>query len=141
VSWSEVRPYFRTILDTRGYGEWKDGFATDNIPASALDRSFHIQLGPISGLKQNQSDQESEVAVTLRTYYKGYRDPLEAIDFAISETEAIVKECVKVVNRAETTGILNVIFQESNIDPIDASNDNAVVVTSSYSVRVILDVT
>lgn len=140
MSWTLVRPYFNAIMESAGFDEWPDGFATDNIPSNILDRAFHVQIGPITGTGQNQSAQETESTVTIRMYFKGFRDPQSAIDTAIEQTETVMKECVKPSNRTATPGIKNVVFNESNIDPIDASNDNAVVVTTSYSVRVILAV-
>lgn len=143
MSWTAARPYFNAILETLEYREWPDAFATDNIPDTVLDKSFHVGIGPIAGTKQNHLDQETEMQVVLRTYFKGYRNPQEALDTAIAETETVVKEAIKVSDvggRLSTAGILNVVFNEAAFDPIDASNDNAVVVTSSYTVRIIVGV-
>lgn len=143
MSWTVVRPYFNSVLTARGYTEHTDAFATDNIPATVMDKSFHLGLGPITGLGQNQMDQTTEMAVVLRTYYMGYRTPQEAVDIAIEEAEEILKQLVKVeenAGRTDTAGILNVVLNEVALDPIDASNDNAVVVTSSYTVRIVVAV-
>lgn len=137
MSWTGVRPYFKTQLESRGYELWPDGFNFENIPSNIMDRSYHVDISPITGDRQNQSDQESTLDVSVRTFYKGYRDPQEAKDKAIEESEEIMKLCVKPSNRAATEGILNVVFNEVTIDALDESNDNAVVATASYSVRVI----
>jgi hypothetical protein len=137
VSWTAVRPYFDTILESAGFAEWADGFATDNIPANILDRAYHVQIGPITGTGQNQSTQETEATVTIRMFFKGFVDSQLAVDTAIEMSETVMKDCVNPATRTTTAGIKNVIFNETNIDPIDASNDNAVVVTSSFTVRVI----
>lgn len=143
MSWNNVRPYFNSILEAQGYREWAEGFAVDTIPDTVLDKSFHVGLGPMEGIRQNQLDQETEVNVVLRTYYKGYRSSQEAIDTAVSESETIMKQLVKVADvggRVSTAGLVNVTFNEVAIDPIDASNDNAVVVTAGYTVRVVIPV-
>lgn len=143
MSWSVVRPYFNKVLTDRGYTEHPDAFATDNIPATVIDKSFHTGLGPIAGLGQNHLDQRTEMRVVLRTYYMGYRTPQEAVDLAIEESEEILKQLVKVeenAGRADTTGMLNVVLNEVALDPLDASNDNAVVVTSSYTVGIVVAV-
>lgn len=143
MSWSNIRPYFNAILEAKGYREWDDAFAVDNIPDTVMDKSYHVGMGPFDGIKQSQLDQETACTVVLRTYYKGYARPQEALDLAISETETIMKECVKVQQvggRVSTAGILNVVFNEAALDPIDASNDNAIVVTSNYTVRVMIGV-
>lgn len=141
MSWVNVRPYFNSILEAKGYQEWPDAFATDNIPANVIDKSFHVQPGPFTGIRQNQLDQETECAVTIKTFYKGYRTPQLAFDEAILDTESIMKDCVKVSEiggRVNTVGILNVVFNEANIDPVDGSNDNELVVTSQYTVRIMV---
>jgi hypothetical protein len=140
MSWSSCRPYIAAILDARGYTAWGDGFATDNIPANLLDRAYHVGIRHLGGLKQNQSDQESEATITLTTFYKGYGDPQAAIDTAIAENQAIMQDCVKPSNRTLTPGLLNVVFDEANIDPIGESNDNAVMVTATYTMRIIVAV-
>lgn len=140
MSWSSCRPYFATVLDARGYTAWDDGFATDNIPAAILDRSYHVAIRHLGGLKQNQQDQETEMTVTLTTFYKGFNDPQAAIDTALSESQLIMQDCVKPATRTATAGVLNVVFDEANIDPIGESNDNAVMVTATYTMRVIVAV-
>ena len=140
MSWTEIRPYFENLLDAADHSQWSDGFASDNIPSNLLDRAYHIAIGPLVGISQNQQDQETQTTVTVRTFYKGYNDPKTAIDTAIEQTQLIMQSCVKPSNRVATGGIKNVIFSEANIDPIDGSNDNAVVVTANYTVRVILAV-
>lgn len=139
MSWTKVRPYFNAVMENLGYSEHKDAFAVDNIPETVMDKSFHVGLGPVEGTGQNHLAQESEMSVVLRTYYLGYRTPQEAVDTAISEGETILKQLVKVTDlggRVNTDGLMNVVFNEAALDPIDSSNDNAVVLTSSYTVRI-----
>lgn len=140
MAWSDVKPYFKTILEAKLHVEHPDGFNIENLPSTLMDKAYHVLIGPISGDRQNQSDQESTVTVTIKTFYKGFRYPQEAQDIAILETEEIMKSCVNLTTRTTTSGILNVVFDNSEIDPVGETNDNAVVVTSTYSCRVIIDV-
>lgn len=140
MSWANVRPYFQGLAESAGFSEWPDGFAFDNIPSNLLDRSYHTTLGPLTGVRQNQTDQETNVDVDVRVFFKGYNNPAEAIDTAISEMESFVKSCVNPATRTETAGLLNVVFNELTLDPFDASNDNAIVATAGFTVRVIINV-
>lgn len=140
MSWSLARTYFDNILVAKGYEEWPDGFAIDNIPSNRLDKAYHISIRQFRGIRQNQSDQESEVQVEVRTFYKGYNNPKQAIDDSIYEAESLMKECVKLSNRTQTPGILNVVFNEAAVDPVAATNDNVVMVTQSYTVRIVIAV-
>jgi hypothetical protein len=140
MSWSSVRPYFEEVLTDRDYRLWTDGFGTNNVPSNVMDRAFHISINGLSGVRQNQTDQETEVSVELKTWYPGYADPTEAIDTAIAETQAIMQECVKPSRRVQTPGILTVVFNEAAVDPVGPTNDNAVMVTASYTVKVVIAV-
>jgi hypothetical protein len=140
MSFSAIRPYFESKLEAMDFSLWPDGFATDNIPSNVLDRAYHVSLGPLVGVRQSQADQETESVATVRMYFKGFNDPRVAIDEAIEQFETFMKSCVAPSARTLTDGIKNVVFNEANIDPIDASNDNSVVVTATFTVRVILAV-
>lgn len=141
MAWSDVRPFFKSKLDGLGYTEWPEGFFTaENLPDTVVDKAYHVIVNDISGDRQNQCDQESTLAVEMSTLHKGYRYPAEAIDAAVAGSEEIMSALVAPLARTMTTGILNVVFNKANIAPIDNTNDNTVVVTHSYSVRVITGV-
>lgn len=139
MSWAFVRPYFEEILREREYREWEDSFGTD-VAAGVMDKAFHVGVSRMTGRKQNQQDQETEIQVELRTWHVGYGKPVDALDEAIAESQAIMQECVKPSRRVQTPGLLNVVFNEAGVEPLAANNDNAVMVTASYTVRVIVAV-
>lgn len=138
MSLSTVRGYFRTKMDALVYQEWTDGFNFDNIPSTLLNKAYHIQSGTITGLRNNQNDQETSQIVTIRSFYKGFRDPASAIDTAVSETELIIKAMCAPTSRLATTGLTNVIFQDATLEPNSLSNDNIVKATLQFSVFVII---
>jgi len=138
MAWSNVTPFFKSHLDALGYSEWSEGFFNiDNMPETIIDKSYHLTVSGIAGDKQNQTDQESTVEVEIRTIHAGFRYPAEAITAAVVGSEDIMCAVVSPLARTITTGLLNVVFNSVDIAPIDNSNDNAVVVTHTYSVRVI----
>lgn len=137
MSLTAVRSYFRTRLDALSFKEWKDGFNYENIPSNILDKSYHIMSGSVSGLSNNQTAQEVEQSVTIRVFFKGYRDPATGIDNAVTDAETIIKSCVKASNRL--TGLLkNVKFNSMGISEIAISNDNAIMIEIEFTAFTIL---
>ena len=138
MSLSNVRSYLKTRMDGLGFEEWRDGFAVNNIPETVIDKSYHILVESISGGAINHTHQDTESEVSVRIFFKGYRDVTEAIDTAIISIETIVKDVCKAANR--TSEVLNVVFEGVNLSPQSDTNDNSVFVEMNFSVRVILDV-
>lgn len=140
MSLSQTRTYFRQRANSLGLKEWKDGFNFDNIPSSILDKSYHIESGPMVGVKLNMNDQEINAQVNVRLFQKGFRDPASAIDSIEQLSETFIKECVVPKNRlAGRDGLINVVFENLSIEQISASNDNAVISNIQFRVLVILD--
>lgn len=139
MSLNKCLPYFRARCKAIGLKEWTDGFNIQNIPSNILDKSFHITHGTMTGLKQNQQDQEINFPIQVRIFTKGYREPSLAIDSAIQLTENLIIECLKPTNRlTQSSGIKNMVFENANYEPIDGSNDNAVVATINFRAFVLL---
>jgi hypothetical protein len=135
-----TRIYFRHRANSIGLKEWKDGFNFDNIPANILDKSYHIESGPVVGIKLNMNDQELNAQVNVRVFQKGFRDPASAIDSCLQLSENFIKECVVPKNRLTgSNGIKNVVFENLSIEQIAATNDNAVIANMQFRVFVILD--
>lgn len=134
MSLSLVRPYFKARMEALGYQEWPDGFNFENIPDSILDQSFHVELRQVNpeGL-DSPSHLELRVPVTVRVYLKGYRYPADAIDSAMVRLDDIYKEILKPTNRLSGTGGLrNVLPTAASVDPLNAENDNAVVLVLGF---------
>ena len=138
MSLSNVRPYFRTILDNLNYSEWKDGFNFENIPQSILDRSYHLGPPSITGIKNNQLDQELNASITIKIHIKGYLDPALAIDTAVQEGEEVIKESVLSTNRIGIP-IKNVIFESMEIEPLNQNDDNSVTISMDFTCFVIVE--
>lgn len=139
MSASSIRPYFAARLEALGFKEWRDGFTFENIPETILDRSFHVYLETISGGPINHTHQDITGLVVVRVFFRGYRDVTLAIDESISSTEAIVKEVCKVSNRT-SAGLLNVVFDGVDYEPLTSQNDNSVLTTMRFQAQVVLNV-
>jgi len=131
MSLVNIKPYFRSRLESLGYVEWDDAFNSDNIPETILDNAYHIFLPSITGGPINHTDQSTESEITLLVFKKGYRNSNEAIDESILSVETIVKDVCKIANR--TSLLLNVVFNSADISKIDQSSDNAVVLELRFT--------
>jgi hypothetical protein len=140
MSLSVVRPFFRSVLNSQGYTEWTDGFNSENIPSTLLDLSYHIETLNFTGIRLNQSDQEIEMDVSVSLFFKGYRDPAEAIDLSIEKVEDFIKEVLKPSFRVGqfTDGIKNITLQGFTLEPKDGTNDNLVKASVIFAVFVII---
>ena len=138
MSLANARSYLKTRMDGLGFTEWRDGFATDNIPETVLDRAYHVLVENIDGGPINHTHQTMSIQVSLKVFFRGYRDVTEAIDDSILSVETIVKDLCKVSNR--TSELLNVIFNGAAFTPLNAFNDNSVLVDMDLTAEIILGV-
>ena len=137
MSLVQIRPYFRARLNALAYVEWKDGFNFQNIPSTLLNRSYHIETISGSGVSLNQQDQVINQEVSVRVFFKGYRNPQDAIDSAMSSYQEILVSCLAPSNRL-TQGFKNVLFSSMQLEPLADSNDNAVILSLTFTVLVII---
>ena len=136
MSLSDIRPYYRNIINALNldFQEHEDGFAFDNIPASLLDRSYHIQLGTGLGDPLNQTDQRIEMDVTLRLFFKGFRNVSDALDSTIGVAETVIANCLKLDNRGDRTkGVVNVQLGTLSVLPYADTNDNNIIYEVVFS--------
>lgn len=132
MSLSSVRPFFRTRLDGLGFIEWDDGFQFDNVPETILNKAYHLQIGTIGGGPANQTTHVFEYPITLRVHFKGFRDVNSAIDDVVSESETILEDILAPSVRLGTA-IKDVVCDSVNILPLDASNDNNIVLQMEFT--------
>jgi hypothetical protein len=141
MSLKVVRPFFRSVLNSQGYVEWVDGFNTQNIPSTILEKgAYFIETVDCQGVKLNQLDQELDLTCVVYLFFKGHRKPADALDFAIGKSEDLMKEILKPSNRVgqHEEGIKNVVFENFLIEPKDATNDNIVQVQLNFNLRIVI---
>ena len=131
---SDVRTYFNSIALGLNYVRHNDGFAFDNIPSTKLHRSFHVEAFNFNGIVQNQLDQEIEVTVVVRLFFKAYRNVDEGIAMATDAGEAYIEVALASENRLGPV-IKNVLLESIVIEPYASSNDNAIVCVINFNVK------
>lgn len=140
AGFASCRSYFRTRMVALGYKEWKDGFNFENIPSTLLSRNkmFHIESPSASRSDAyDMQSQDVDQDITLRVFLKGYRDPASAIDDALSTEDTILEDILDSDNRLGAT-LKNVYFNNSQILPLDETNDNAVILEINLICRIVL---
>lgn len=136
MSLVNIYPYFRSRLNSLGFEEWKDGFNLNNIPKTIIDKSYHILTPDQSGGPSNQNHQDIENTVIISFFLKGFRNPTEAKERAMLDIERIVKDVCNIRNRTAT--LLNVVYNGSTMEAINADDDNQVLVQLDFSAFVVL---
>jgi hypothetical protein len=142
MSFSTLRTYFEERMATvdSELKEWEDAFNIENIPSSVLDKSWHIDFAPFSYKTGGaQTCLSFECPVTLNVFFKGYRNPKEAIDTALIFADAIIKECTKPVQRLNQPKIKNVLPSLVSVRELDTTNDNAAILEVQFNCEVRLD--
>jgi len=140
MSMQDVRSYFRARLNSLSLEEWTDAFNVENIPSVLLDTYYHIDNKSFSNVTYSHDVQEAENTVLIRSFVKGYRTLSSSYDAAVKRGEDILKVCVKATNSKTQSGIKDVRFQAVEIDPIDQTNDNVFLITSSFVVLLTINV-
>lgn len=140
MSMTLVRSYFVDRAKAVGLKEHKDAFNLDNNPSTYIDYSFHVLSGPFSGVKLNQSDQEIECNVLLTFWVKGYRNPIDGFDRAVTKSEELLKEVLKNSNRLGQC-LKNVVFVDSSYEALTDDNDNAIKVSMTFTAFTSLEIT
>lgn len=139
MSLVNVLPFFRTRMDGLGYSEHEDAFNAENIPATILNNSYHLEVGPVVGGAIPHRTQEAEMPIVLRAFYKGYRSMNDARDDAITESETILCDILASSVRLGVT-VKNIIFDSYQLLPLNESNDNSIILEMSFRAIVILEI-
>ena len=141
MSFAALKPYFQDRMATVDpeLKEWEDAFNIENIPSNILDKSWHIAVGSANYTGTAHTCVHFSCPITLSVFFKGYRVPKEAVDSALVMADAIVKECVKPLNRLNQANIKNVLPSLVNVRELGQSNDNVAVLEISFSCEVVID--
>lgn len=128
---ANVRQYFRDRMDAIGYVEWTDGFNVENIPSTVLDQSYHVESGQISATTANHQPHRFDCPIVLRVFFKGFNDPIRAIDDAYGYAEDILAEVLLPSNRL-SNDIHDVQPVSIAVNPLTQQNDNSVILEINF---------
>jgi len=137
---TSVRPYFKSIMKSLGFEEYRKSLEPDNVPKSLAKSIFHIKTDTISGVKQNQRDVETEVQVTVSFIEKGGRDEVSAYEAAEGVVQDIVRAALSPTTKAASPAVKRVSFNSATPEAWGVRNDNLLLCRVQFTALVILDV-
>jgi hypothetical protein len=121
-----------------GYTEWP-GFNFVDIPKTALNRSFNVQVGDArSSDTHDQQSQDAEMDFVVRIFRAPDGKPGEVIDETIALSDTVISAFLKAANRTTQTEIKNVFFDSLTVKPLNDENDNGVVAEIAFRALVII---
>ena len=133
MSLETARAYFSSRAEVQAYKKHYDGFATNNIPKSSLNKSYHVEAFVFNGISHNQTDLNIEASCVVRLFFKGGRDVDSTISDATIAGDAYLSDVLASENRLTQTKIKNVILNTMTIEPYAESNDNYVVCRMDFT--------
>ena len=135
MSLSSVRAYFKSRVtdEVSNAVEHKDAFNIENMHTNARDKMYHIIYQNSSNVETHGDRVTDNVSVTLSMVFKGYRDTQAAFDSTSDTVHNIKLRASKISNY--TGGIKRVVCDSINITPVDDSNDNILLATLEFNVR------
>ena len=133
MSLETARAYFSSRAEALLYKKHYDGFATNNIPKSSLNKSYHVEAFVFNGVSHNQTDLNIEASCVVRLFFKGGRDVDSTISDATIAGDAYLSDVLASENRLTQTKIKNVILNTMTIEPYAESNDNYVVCRMDFT--------
>lgn len=131
MSIQAIRPYISSRMAGLGYVEHTDPFNDENIPASLLDHGFHQSFISLLGIDKTQASQGIEASCQIKVFFKGFRNPEEALTQSIVNAEDIIADLTAYKNYVDYADpIMSVLLDSLSFDPYSVeSNDNIVQVT------------
>ena len=137
MSFSDVREYFRSNMESLDFKEHKDPFNTENISSNIIDRSFQLTNGSISLALASQSTMYSaNVGMQLNVFYKGYNDVSGELDLAMDDIDIINAVILKASNRLGL-GIKDVVPISVETLVLGPTNDTILVMQYNYTVKLL----
>lgn len=134
---SQARTYIKNqiALHDSSLKEWKDTFNRDNVPSSMVDNHYHISFGSLtSAQRENYVEDNWTTVVTI--WKRGFTNPVNAFD-AIMDTANCIRMSIIQPEADTLENILSVESVSIEPEPIDDTNDNIIMVSLEFNMRLI----
>jgi len=133
MSLANVKTYLRTRLNSQGLSEFTEAIDTQNIPMTAVDKSYQLIFRNISRSSNSNEGLVLNYNMQIKIYRKGFRSTHAAVDFCAVEAESAISNLMAPQYRLTQTVIKNVNVDNVSIDAFAESNDNLCVTTLDAS--------
>lgn len=131
----KFKKYFQDIFTANGMKEWDDAFNKDNIPSNILNKSYFMSYG--INTVDNSVPLEDNINISIDCFFKGYRNPKEALDNAMELCNSIRLEILSRESIASfiEVNILTIDSVSQISEPLNSSNDNSILVNLEFNLR------
>lgn len=138
----DYKNYLRVQLKGLGLTEHKDAFWSDNNENTNIDESFHIEMG-VGGYEINEMSDIISYGLpgTVRIFLDGGADPQDAVDQALDLSETVTSKILAndvryggINKKIQRVKLSSIVFQ-----PLEATNDNIIVIVFSFVAEINLD--
>lgn len=113
------------------FSEWEDGFNMENIPSTLMDKSFFVEYG-ISSVADDKTLIIDTIEVTLRLFFKGFRNVKDALDNSMDLADNIR---INILGKGNIANSDYLTAQNTGMvaSQINESNDNSLVVEMTFN--------
>ena len=137
---SDALAYIRSRMKVLNLKEWEDAFNKENVPKTRMGCLYHLEVGLIEGISNNQYDQEIEAPVTVQIFVPPSRDTKSIRESAISITDTVISDIIKAENRLTFSASLKTVrFISCSIEPLSDTNDNGAISNIEFRALIIAD--
>lgn len=131
-----IRSYFvdRILEVSPDFKEHTDAFNTENIPANALDKAFHVLCNGLSGESLDHVATNDTVSVQVRLFFRGGRDPISSLNEAQDLANSVRLQAMKPTKIKLLASIRRVFCQGFQPTAL-ATNDNSFSILLNFTVQ------
>lgn len=131
---SGVRGFFKTQMVALKFKEWTDPFNMANIPATILDRSYHLDLGKmtIQGMGAQGRGFEFHNTITMKMVRKGFKDASKAVDEGLDQAQTIMGAIVAGARLLDQQGLKIVLPTGLDVQPFSQDNEHSAIIVMTF---------
>lgn len=143
--YSQIHKYLNERIaesDVKKLKEWEDAFNLANIPASIIDRSYHIFIPSITISPQNDRTKDHRVNAQIAYFRKGFKNPRVAQLEGLDECFCLIQAIVNPLKWNDPTYMIyRVNADQVTQSPVDGSNDNLIFFQMNFSLLMMVKTT
>lgn len=137
MSFSAVRPFFRTQMEALGFEEHEDSVDFENVPSTALNNKFQLNTETATGSPTVQTAHSFDYNITMRVFLRSIgRQNSATFDEADVLVDRVFGRLLDASVRVGTT-IKDIVPNSVSKTALSSSNDNDLVIEFGFTVRLL----
>ena len=125
-------------MNALGYAEHREPFNDQNLPASNIEKAYHISAPSVSTQAANQRAHEFDYTFVLSVFKRGFRKVGNLLDNTDLVADTVLEQLLDPQNRLSSTEIKDIQPSGYVVRELSDSNDNIAVIEFSLNARVII---